>query len=88
MQPVISNINNIGLYYYCENYQKKERLMISREKDKLEKVLGGIVGMNKLPAAIFLSSSRRFRFSTPILTCRLFSNPNCSAFSRSSGSCT
>jgi small subunit ribosomal protein S2 len=28
--------------------------MLSREKDKLEKVLGGIVGMNKLPGAIFL----------------------------------
>jgi hypothetical protein len=27
MQPVISNINNIGLYYYCENYQKKEMLI-------------------------------------------------------------
>ena len=37
-----------------ENYQKKERLKISREKDKLEKVLGGIVNMNKLPGAIFL----------------------------------
>lgn len=36
------------------NYQKKERLMLSREKDKLEKVLGGIVAMNKLPGAIFL----------------------------------
>ena len=36
------------------NYQKKERLMLSREKEKLEKVLGGIVSMNKLPGAIFL----------------------------------
>jgi small subunit ribosomal protein S2 len=36
------------------NYQKKERLMLSREKEKLEKVLGGIVAMNKLPGAIFL----------------------------------
>jgi hypothetical protein len=27
MQPVISSINNIGLYYYCENYQKKEMLI-------------------------------------------------------------
>ncbi len=36
------------------NYQKKERLMLSRERDKLEKVLGGIVSMNKLPGAIFL----------------------------------
>src|SRR5205085_111632 len=37
-----------------ENYQKKERLIISREKDKLEKILGGISTMNKLPGAIFL----------------------------------
>jgi small subunit ribosomal protein S2 len=37
-----------------ESYQKKERLMISREKEKLEKVLGGIVSMNKLPGAIYL----------------------------------
>ncbi|MBZ0203332.1 MAG: 30S ribosomal protein S2 [Ignavibacteria bacterium] len=36
------------------NYQKKERLMLSREKEKLDKVLGGIVAMNKLPGAIFL----------------------------------
>jgi small subunit ribosomal protein S2 len=36
------------------NYQKKERLMLSREKDKLEKVLGGIVAMNKLPGAIYM----------------------------------
>jgi small subunit ribosomal protein S2 len=36
------------------NYQKKERLMLSREREKLDKVLGGIVGMNKLPGAIFL----------------------------------
>jgi len=27
MQPIISSINNIGLYYYCENYQKKEMLI-------------------------------------------------------------
>src|SRR4030095_8265818 len=37
-----------------ESYQKKERLMISREKEKLDKVLGGIVSMNKLPGAIYL----------------------------------
>lgn len=36
------------------NYQKKERLMLSREKEKLEKVLGGIVDMTKLPGAIYI----------------------------------
>jgi len=37
-----------------ENLQKKERLVLTREKEKLEKVLGGIATMNKLPGAIFL----------------------------------
>jgi small subunit ribosomal protein S2 len=33
---------------------KKERLTLSRERDKLEKVLGGIAGLNRLPHAIFV----------------------------------
>ncbi|MCE3008546.1 MAG: 30S ribosomal protein S2 [Bacteroidetes bacterium] len=34
--------------------QKKERLMLSREKAKLEAVLGGITELNRLPAALFV----------------------------------
>lgn len=33
---------------------KKERLMLSREKEKLVKVLGGIVNMSRLPAALYV----------------------------------
>ncbi|NTW48907.1 MAG: 30S ribosomal protein S2 [Chlorobiales bacterium] len=33
---------------------KKERLMLSREKDKLLRVLGGISKMTRLPAALFV----------------------------------
>ena len=33
---------------------KKERLTMSREKDKLEKVLGGIANLGRLPAALFV----------------------------------
>lgn len=33
---------------------KKERLTLTREKNKLEKVLGGIANLNRLPAAIFI----------------------------------
>jgi small subunit ribosomal protein S2 len=33
---------------------KKEKLVIGREKDKLEKVLGGIADLTRLPAAIFI----------------------------------
>ncbi|MCB9282598.1 MAG: 30S ribosomal protein S2 [Lewinellaceae bacterium] len=38
----------------AENITKKERLTISRERDKLEKVLGGIAGLTRLPAAVFV----------------------------------
>ncbi|MDX2002299.1 MAG: 30S ribosomal protein S2 [Chitinophagales bacterium] len=36
-----------------ENITKKEKLVLSREKEKLEKVLGGIAQLNRMPAAIF-----------------------------------
>lgn len=37
-----------------EKITKKERLFLSREKDKLKKVLEGVESMNKLPGAIFI----------------------------------
>jgi small subunit ribosomal protein S2 len=37
-----------------KNFNKKERLMLGREKAKLEKVLGGIADLTRLPAAIFI----------------------------------
>ncbi len=37
-----------------KNVAKRERLMISREREKLERVLGGIADLNRLPAAIFI----------------------------------
>ncbi len=33
---------------------KKERLTLSRERNKLERVLGGIANLNRLPAAVFI----------------------------------
>ncbi len=33
---------------------KKEKLMMDRERIKLDRVLGGIAGLNRLPAAIFI----------------------------------
>jgi small subunit ribosomal protein S2 len=33
---------------------KKERLTLKRDKDKMEKVLGGIIGMNRTPHALFI----------------------------------
>lgn len=37
-----------------KNFNKKERLMLVRERAKLEKVLGGIADLTRLPAAIFV----------------------------------
>lgn len=37
-----------------DRFVKKERLIMGREKEKLDKVLSGIVNMTKLPGAIFL----------------------------------
>jgi small subunit ribosomal protein S2 len=36
------------------NMTKKERLTLTRERNKLERVLGGIANLNRLPAAIFI----------------------------------
>jgi small subunit ribosomal protein S2 len=41
------------------NLAKRERLMISREKDKLKKVLGGISDLTRLPAALFVVDIKR-----------------------------
>jgi small subunit ribosomal protein S2 len=42
-----------------ERINKKERLMLDREKIKLSKILGGIEDMTKLPGAIFLVDVKR-----------------------------
>ena len=36
------------------NLAKRERLMMQREKEKLERVLGGIADLTRLPAALFV----------------------------------
>ncbi|MBN3520402.1 30S ribosomal protein S2 [Algoriphagus lutimaris] len=41
------------------NLAKKERLMISRQKDKMEDVLGGISDLSRLPAALFIVDIKR-----------------------------
>lgn len=47
----INKMRNDGTY---ENITKKERLMIDREYDKLEKVMGGIANLGRAPGAIFV----------------------------------
>jgi small subunit ribosomal protein S2 len=57
-----------------DSITKKERLTLSRDKDKMEKVLGGIAQLGRVPAALFivdighehiaLAESRRLGIST------------------------
>jgi small subunit ribosomal protein S2 len=41
------------------NLAKKERLMITRQREKLESVLGGIADLTRLPAALFIVDIKR-----------------------------
>jgi small subunit ribosomal protein S2 len=42
-----------------QNINKKERLMLEREKAKLQKLFGGIADLNRLPAALFIVDIKR-----------------------------
>ncbi|MDJ1471672.1 30S ribosomal protein S2 [Cytophagaceae bacterium DM2B3-1] len=71
-----------------ESYQsiaKRERLTLSREKDKLEKLLGGLADLTRLPAALFVVDVKREhiaiaearRLGIPVIAmCDTNSNPN------------
>jgi small subunit ribosomal protein S2 len=50
----LTNLQKMESDGTMEQFIKKERLIMSREKEKLEKVLNGIVSMTKLPGALFL----------------------------------
>lgn len=52
----IKKMNNIDkmLVDSSVSITKKERLTLTRERNKIEKVMGGIANLNRLPAAIFI----------------------------------
>ncbi|MDF2430447.1 MAG: small subunit ribosomal protein, partial [Mucilaginibacter sp.] len=50
----MSNIDKLTKDGTYSNLSKKERLMIQRERIKLETLLGGISDLNRLPAALFM----------------------------------
>lgn len=64
---------------------KKERLTVQREKDKLDKILGGIVDLTRLPAALYVIDVKKEhiaiqeaqRLGIPVFAmCDTNSNPN------------
>jgi small subunit ribosomal protein S2 len=50
----MSSIDKMGLDGTLQNMSKRERLQVSRQRAKLEKNLGSIADLSRLPAAIFL----------------------------------
>ncbi len=52
----IDKMENDGTF---EKLTKKERLMLSRERDRLRKVFGGIEDMTRLPGLLFVVDTKR-----------------------------
>jgi small subunit ribosomal protein S2 len=50
----MATIDKMGTDGTFDNMSKRERLQVMRERAKLEKQLGSIVDLNRLPAAIFV----------------------------------
>ncbi|MEP7145730.1 MAG: 30S ribosomal protein S2 [bacterium] len=50
----LTNIQKMETDGTIDKFVKKERLILSRDREKLEKVLNGIVSMTRLPGAIFV----------------------------------
>jgi len=55
----LSHLNEIQNNGTIENYTKKERLKIGKDRDKLEAVIGGISQMKGLPGAIFIVDPKK-----------------------------
>jgi small subunit ribosomal protein S2 len=55
----LSQIDKMTKDEAFENITKKEKLMLTREKAKLQKQLGGIADLNRLPAALFVIDVKR-----------------------------
>jgi small subunit ribosomal protein S2 len=69
----------------ASNIAKRERLIKGREKDKLERLLGGVADLTRLPAALFVVDVKREhiavaeakRLNIPVIAmCDTNSNPN------------
>ncbi len=50
----LTNIEKMESDGTFDKITKKERLMLSRERERLNKILSGIVDMNRLPGALFV----------------------------------
>ena len=59
----MGNIDKMMADGTVENMAKRERLMLSREREKLEKVLGGIQDLARIPAAVYIVDMKKERIA-------------------------
>lgn len=55
----LSTLDKMSKDEAYKSMNKKERLMMQREKEKLERVLGGIADLSRIPAALFVVDIKR-----------------------------
>ncbi|SFC73442.1 small subunit ribosomal protein S2 [Flexibacter flexilis DSM 6793] len=55
----LSNIERLMKEEAYKSLAKKEKLTIAREKEKLERILGGVTDLNRLPSALFVVDIKR-----------------------------
>ncbi len=55
----LKELNRLDTDPKFENLTKKERLLLAKEREKLEKMLSGIMEMNRVPAAVFVVDLKR-----------------------------
>jgi small subunit ribosomal protein S2 len=55
----MSSIDKLMKDESYKNLAKKERLMVTRQREKLESVLGGIADLTRLPSALFIVDIKR-----------------------------
>lgn len=55
----MSSIDKLMKDEAYQNMAKREKLTITREREKLERVLGGIAELTRLPAALFIVDAKR-----------------------------
>ena len=55
----LKELNRLDTDPKFENLTKKERLLLSKEQEKLSKMLSGITDMNRLPSVIFVVDLKR-----------------------------
>lgn len=59
----MANIDKMMTDGTVENLAKRERLMLTREREKLEKVLGGIQDLARIPAAVYIVDIKKERIA-------------------------